>query len=119
MIEELQYVLRALEEVVHEGEQLGAVDDLQRVQVEALEQLEVHRLRHADAALGEEQLSVRRGRGDAAVLLAVLLLAVGPATLIVVLLLVVVELPGGGASHPLDATAIEGIGHGGASSSFC
>ena len=114
-IEKLEEVVQIewLEEVVvHEGEQLGAVDDLLRVQAEALEQLEVHRLRHAAAALGEE-LSLRRARGDAAVLLAVLLLAVGlatlpPAVLLLRLLLLLVDLLGGLASLPLAATAIDG-----------
>ena len=46
--------LRAFEDVVDEREELRAVDDLLRVEVEALEQLEVERLGHAIAALGEE-----------------------------------------------------------------
>ena len=56
--------LAALEEVVREGEELRALEDLEREEVEALEQLEVQRLRHPLAALGEE-LGLARALGVA------------------------------------------------------
>mmetsp|Transcript_54948 Transcript_54948/g.151212 ORF Transcript_54948/g.151212 Transcript_54948/m.151212 type:complete len:367 (-) Transcript_54948:127-1227(-) len=82
--------LGALEEVVDEREQLGAVEDLLRVEVEALEQLEVQRLRHAVAALGKKlrlRRAARLALGALALLLAVVLALLPEALLVVVLLL--------------------------------